>query len=283
MTRSSTVGAKPDSDTIERRPLFQQIADRIREMILDGDYEPGQRLQEKELSERFGVSRTPLREALKVLSSEGLITHAPNRGATITQLTDVELAETYPVMGALEGLAGELACQHATDAEINEIAKLHKPTWSMHYGKRARWRTITRSTSAIHAAIFAAARNVSSNASKPMQQLTGRARRAQISRLQCRTTRWAQAVQRTRADSCCAAVAQSQSTRREPCASHTDTKVRDSARGFGVVTQQSARHSYLAGMPPSAGNDDAVGLDLLVAGQDVTGDVNIIEFSGCDR
>ena len=122
---------KPDVTTsgqaIERRPLSAQLADRIRDMIVAGDYPPGTRLQEMELSAHFGVSRTPLREALKTLSSEGLVTLAPNRGATITKLTDTELAETFPVMGALEGLAGELACANATEEEIAIIAKLHMP------------------------------------------------------------------------------------------------------------------------------------------------------------
>ena len=69
------------------------------------------RLAEEDLSHRFGVSRTPLREAMKLLSSEGLITIEPNRGATVTRLSVEELAETFPVMGALEALAGELAAR----------------------------------------------------------------------------------------------------------------------------------------------------------------------------
>ena len=177
------------SDAIERRPLFQQIANRIRIMIQDGDYEPGQRLQEKELSERFGVSRTPLREALKVLASEGLVTHEPNRGATITKLTDAELAETYPIMGALEGLAGELACQHATDGEIAEIEDLHEEMVEAH-NKRA-LADYYEINQKIHAAIFAAARN--GLLTRNYEQLTGRARRARF-RGTMSEERWAQAV-----------------------------------------------------------------------------------------
>ena len=189
MAKAQRNVTNPDDDTIERRPLFQQIADRIRDMILEGDYEPGERLQEKELSERFGVSRTPLREALKVLSSEGWVTHAPNRGATITHLSDQEIAETYPVMGALEGLAGELACQNATDAEINEIAKLHADMVDAHQARAlADYYEINQR---IHAAIFAAARN--DLLVKTYAQLTGRARRARF-RGTMSDARWAQAV-----------------------------------------------------------------------------------------
>ena len=176
-------------NAIERRPLFEQLADRVREMILAGDYAPGQRLQEKELSETFGVSRTPMREALKVLSSEGLVTLAPNRGAAVTRLNDEELAETFPVMGALEALAGELACTHATDEEIENIARLH---WEMidAFGRRALndYYTVNES---IHTAILEAARNTT--LTKQVEQLAGRARRSRFQG-EMSEERWRQAV-----------------------------------------------------------------------------------------
>ena len=189
MTKAQRHVTNQNGDTIERRPLFEQIADRLRDMILDGDYEPGERLQEKELSERFGVSRTPLREALKILSSEGWITHAPNRGATITRLSDDELAETYPLMGALEGLAGELACHNATDAEIEKIAALHAKMVEAH--KAGALSDYYEINQRIHAAIFSAARN--DLLAKTYAQLTGRARRARF-RGAMSDQRWAQAV-----------------------------------------------------------------------------------------
>jgi len=151
-----TLSATPTA-TIERRPLFEQLADQVRTMILDGDLEPGARLQEKELSERFGVSRTPLREALKVLSSEGLITLAPNRGASVRALDPKEVAETFPVMAALEALAGELACAHATDQEITAFSALHHELMAQYRERDIEGYFATNQK--IHRLIMEAARN----------------------------------------------------------------------------------------------------------------------------
>ena len=73
----------------------------------------------------LGISRTPLREALKVLASEGLVELLPNRGARVRPLSEQDLGELFDVMGGLEGLAGRLACENITDAEIAEIERLH--------------------------------------------------------------------------------------------------------------------------------------------------------------
>src|SRR5688572_30861983 len=77
------------------------------------------------LSEQFGVSRTPLREAFKVLATEGLIELLPHRGAVVTRLTGADLDHMFPVLESLEGLAGELACSRITNSEIAEIRALH--------------------------------------------------------------------------------------------------------------------------------------------------------------
>lgn len=112
--------------SIERRSLHDTLAARLRSMIAAGELLPGAKVPEKQLCERFGVSRTPLREALKVLASEGLVTLRPNRGAVVTALTVKELEEAFPVMGALEALSGEIACRRITDAEVAEIRSLHE-------------------------------------------------------------------------------------------------------------------------------------------------------------
>lgn len=110
---------------IQQRSLYLEVADRVRELIEQGDLAPGERISEKQLCERFGVSRTPLREALKVLASEGLVELLPNRGARVVRLTLKMVKDTYDLMGALEGLSGELACQHISDEGIRAIRALH--------------------------------------------------------------------------------------------------------------------------------------------------------------
>ncbi len=114
-----------DIEPITRTSLHAHVVDRLRDMITDGELPPGSRINERAMCERFGISRTPLREALKVLGSEGLIDLTPNRGATVAQITLEVIDETFPVMGALEALSGELACSRITDTEIAEIRALH--------------------------------------------------------------------------------------------------------------------------------------------------------------
>jgi len=110
---------------IARRPLHEEATDRLRDLIVQGRLPPGTRLNERLLTAQFGLSRTPLREAFKVLVTEGLVELLPNRGAIVSQMDPVRLAETLAVMGALEALAGEFACLKATDGQINEIRSLH--------------------------------------------------------------------------------------------------------------------------------------------------------------
>jgi DNA-binding GntR family transcriptional regulator len=110
---------------IRRRPLHEEAVGRLRELIVQGQLSPGERLNERLLSQQLGISRTPLREAIKLLASEGLVLLLPNRGAQVAPVDRQRLAETMAVMAALEALAGELACKHASDAHIREIAALH--------------------------------------------------------------------------------------------------------------------------------------------------------------
>ncbi len=142
---------------IQRRSLHAELADRLREMIVQGELEPGAKIPERELCEAFNVSRTPLREALKVLASEGFVILTPNRGAAVSKLTRADIEEAFPVIGALEALAGELACANATDDEIAHIARLHARMAAHHAaGERAPY---FRLNEQIHDAIAAAARN----------------------------------------------------------------------------------------------------------------------------
>ncbi|MCB8840424.1 GntR family transcriptional regulator [Aurantimonas sp. VKM B-3413] len=108
-----------DLDTPVVRPaLSAEISDRMRRMIMEGDLKPGEKVPEKALTERFGVSRTPVREAVKILAHEGFVVLVQNRGAIVAHQTADELRELFPVIAALEGAAGELAAEHASDAAI---------------------------------------------------------------------------------------------------------------------------------------------------------------------
>lgn len=120
---------------ILQRNLYREVADRIGDLIEHGELAPGDRISEKQLCDRFGVSRTPLREALKVLASEGLIELLPNRGARVVRLTMKMVKDTYDLMAALEGLSGELACQRITPGEVDAIRQLHN-SMLLHYRER---------------------------------------------------------------------------------------------------------------------------------------------------
>jgi DNA-binding GntR family transcriptional regulator len=94
-------------------------------MIVEGVLAAGEKVPERELCEKLGVSRTPMREALKVLAADGLLTLQPNRGARVRTITLAELADVFPLMGALEALAGELACANINQAQLNQIRQCH--------------------------------------------------------------------------------------------------------------------------------------------------------------
>jgi len=142
---------------IVKGSLHDEAVARIRDLITEGELEPGSKISEKRLCELFGISRTPLREALKVLAKEGLLELLPNRGARVARPTPKDLADLFHVMGALEGLAGELACQNATEAARSEIRALHHEMLA-HYVRRDR-AAYFRANQAIHEAIIAAADN----------------------------------------------------------------------------------------------------------------------------
>jgi DNA-binding GntR family transcriptional regulator len=121
-SKALAAGAVPDR---EDQSLHDETLTRLRDHIVEGNIPDGGRVPERQLCEMLGISRTPLREALKVLASEGLVELLPNRGARVRQLSEHDLGELFDVMGGLEGLAGRLACENITDAEITEIERLH--------------------------------------------------------------------------------------------------------------------------------------------------------------
>jgi len=98
---------------------------RLRQLIVEGEIAPGAKLNERALSELLQVSRTPLREAIKMLAAEGLVALLPNRGAVAAQLSAQDVADTFEVIAGLEGQSGELAAERITAPELAEIRALH--------------------------------------------------------------------------------------------------------------------------------------------------------------
>ncbi|MFC0245927.1 GntR family transcriptional regulator [Falsochrobactrum ovis] len=112
-------------DQIGRYSLHDAIVNRLRDMIITGEMPPGSKINEAQICTRLGVSRTPLREALKFLASEGLVELVPRRGAVVKKFTAKETSDMLEVIKSLEQLAGERACALASDEGIAEIRRLH--------------------------------------------------------------------------------------------------------------------------------------------------------------
>ncbi|MGF6174954.1 DNA-binding GntR family transcriptional regulator [Ensifer sp. 4252] len=110
---------------IRRTALHDTLVSHLRDMIIEGDLSPGTRLHEGQLGEQLGVSRTPLREAIKYLASEGLVELVPSRGAVVKRFSAKDVHDMLTVLQTLEELAGKLACEAASDAGIAEVRALH--------------------------------------------------------------------------------------------------------------------------------------------------------------
>lgn len=117
---------------IPRATLPQAAAERLRGLIVEGRLAAGARLNERELSEQLGVSRTPLREAFRVLTAEGLLVQLPNRGVQVASLSVDDVRDAFQVIAALEGLAGELAAARVTDRDVAELGALQAEMEAAH-------------------------------------------------------------------------------------------------------------------------------------------------------
>ena len=118
------------SEPIVITSLADEIAFRLETAILDGRYPPGSRLPQEELCERFAVSRTPVREALRKLQAKNLVVVVPNKGATVRRLSRKELLDIYAVRAELEGFSCELAAARITDSCVTELdrpQRRHRP------------------------------------------------------------------------------------------------------------------------------------------------------------
>jgi DNA-binding GntR family transcriptional regulator len=142
---------------IVRHQLHDRLAAGIRQMIANGELQPGEKIPEKRLCEYFQVSRTPLREAIKVLAYEGFVTLHANRSATVRVFTISEIAEAFPILGAMESLAGELACERMSSADAGQLRRLHDELM-LHYRQRdlSAYFTVNKK---IHETILTVARN----------------------------------------------------------------------------------------------------------------------------
>ena len=115
-----------DADTLlAPRALYQQVAERLREQIFNRDLEPGSWIDEQKLTVEYGISRTPLREALKVLAVEGLVTMKVRRGAYVTEMSADDVSQVYRLLGLLEADAAAEVAERASPAEIAELGALH--------------------------------------------------------------------------------------------------------------------------------------------------------------
>jgi DNA-binding GntR family transcriptional regulator len=135
-TRFKPVRLKLSSDLskrpLERMSLHDQLVAKVREMIVDGELKAGAPLPERMLCETFGVSRTPLREAFKILASEGLIELRPHRTPVITPVDRAEIANIFDIMVALDGVAGARAATLATDDDIARLNAKHHQLVQLH-------------------------------------------------------------------------------------------------------------------------------------------------------
>lgn len=150
---NEAVGTYPK---ILRRTLHDEVLERLRDMIIEGRLEPGQRLNEGQLGLQLGVSRTPLREAIKTLASEGLVEIQPAKGALVRKFSARDLFQILEVLKSLEQLGGRLACQ-ASDSTVDAIHDLHKRMMAL-YATRERLEYF-KLNQAIHTAIVAASDN----------------------------------------------------------------------------------------------------------------------------
>lgn len=175
--------------TIDRRPLAEQAVTILRDMIVQGTLASGTHLNERTLSDRLGISRTPLREALKILAAEGLVSLLPNRRAMVSAIDVAELGQIFEVLGALEALAGELACSRASDADIAEIAALHYQMRAQY--ARGELADYFRLNQQIHERIVETAGNAALR--DTYRKLGGRVRRARYM-ANLSSERWARAM-----------------------------------------------------------------------------------------
>jgi DNA-binding GntR family transcriptional regulator len=111
---------------LSHRALYEEVAELLRQRIFNRELEPGNWIDELKIAEAYGISRTPLREALKVLAAEGLVTMKVRRGAYVTEVSEQDLTEVYHLLSLLESDAAGVVANNATDAQLLDLKGLHE-------------------------------------------------------------------------------------------------------------------------------------------------------------
>jgi DNA-binding GntR family transcriptional regulator len=111
--------------TLTPRALYEEVAELLRQRIFRRELEPGSWIDELKLAEEYGISRTPLREALKVLAAEGLVTMKVRRGAYVTEVSEKDLTDVYHLLSLLESDAAGVVAERASPAQLAELESLH--------------------------------------------------------------------------------------------------------------------------------------------------------------
>ena len=137
--------------------LHDQVAERLRDLIFAGELPPGSFVDEVQLCENWSISRTPLREALKVLSAEGLVRHEPRRGCFVSEVTEQDLDDIFPVIALLEGRCAYEAASHASDADIQALSVMQSQLQA--HAQAGQIQAYYASNFNIHEAIIAMAGN----------------------------------------------------------------------------------------------------------------------------
>jgi DNA-binding GntR family transcriptional regulator len=111
--------------SLSPRALYEEVAERLRQRIFERELEPGSWIDELKIAEAYGISRTPLREALKVLAAEGLVTMKVRRGAYVTEVSERDLSDVYHLLSLLEADAAGVVASTATTEQLEELKALH--------------------------------------------------------------------------------------------------------------------------------------------------------------
>ena len=173
----------------QQRPLHEGVADRLRDMIIEGDLAVGERLHAANLAGALAVSRTPIREAVKLLAAEGFVDLLPGRGARVAALSAKTIGELLETIAGIERHAAELAALRMSGRELDRLRRLHDKMAADY--RAGDLRAYFKRNNAIHAAIVAAAKNTVLEAAHAALLL--RARRGRLAALASRA-RWAEAM-----------------------------------------------------------------------------------------